>query len=576
MTVYYLLFAVYLSREQKMNKQEKITVTLLNGKAVERTCRAGTTVQALLDDNDLQHELPFLGAEVNNDVVSLSYPMEVDCRVKLLTLADDAGWLIYRNSISCLLAKAAHEVFPEAEISIEHSIDTGFYCSFEMGGESTITPKQLTQLEDKMREYVDQALPIVRKKVFFTDALDYFRERNQFDKFNLMRYRNPPKIAIYQCGDFIDLAHAPLAANTSALAWFKLTSYSPGFVVQFVDPQHFPKLLPFEKQPQLFSVFQMYKERGKIEGVRTVGDLNERIMSGEMEDYIKTEEAFQAKQISKIADMILQGREHIRWVLIAGPSSSGKTTFAKRLRIQLRVNGIRTNAVSADNYFVERKNTPLDENGDYDFEHIDALDLPLLHKHMKHLERGDTIEVPRFDFHTGTRKFCGDQLRIDAGQVILVEGIHSLNPRLSEAISEKNIFKIYVSALTSLNLDSNNRISTTDNRLLRRMVRDYHFRNHSALQTLEMWPSVQRGEKRWIFPFQDQADVAFSSALGYELAVLKPFVVPLLAQVKPVHAQYSNARRMQTFLKSFIDYQPAGVPHTSILREFIGKSGFAY
>jgi uridine kinase len=558
---------------------ETITVTLGHGDRLHTiSCPTGTLVGRLIEMDDVPGAAwPYIGASVNNDVVSLSYPLEVDCRVRLLTLADSSGWRIYRSSVTFLLAKAAHAVFPDAEMRVEHSLDTGFYCSFTRAdGTGRISLAELQKIENSMREMVAAEIPIVRRKIFFADALRHFEERGQQDKYNLLRFRNPPKVVVYQCRDFIDLAHGPLADNTRALGCFRLAPYEPGFVVQFADRSNPPNVLPFEKQPAVFRVFQTHKKWGKTVGVRTVGDLNELIMRDEIKSYIRTEEAFQEKQVARIADTIADRRALVNWVLIAGPSSSGKTTFAKRLSDQLRVNGINTRLISMDNYFVERDRTPRDETGAYDFEHIEALDLPLFHQHLQELDAGHEVLLPHFDFHSGMRRYNDEKMRIEKDQVVLIEGIHSLNPRLTATISAEKKFRIYISALTQLTLDLNNRISTTDNRLIRRMVRDHRFRGHSAVRTLEMWSSVRAGEKRWIFPFQEEADVAFNSALGYELAVLKTYVEPLLSEVKPFHPQYADARRLQSFLKSFIDVPAVSVPPTSIVREFIGSSGFRY
>ena len=307
-----------------------------------------------------------------------------------------------------------------------------------------------------------------------------------------------------------------------------------------------------------------------------VGRLNELIAAQETGDFIKTTEAFHEKKIAQIADLVCGKQPRVRWLLIAGPSSSGKTTFAKRLAVQLRVNGVRPVTISVDNYFVDRAHTPKDEKGENDYEHIEAIDLKLFHEHLRTLDEGGEIDVPSFNFHEGRREYKGTKLRLAEDQMAILEGIHGLNPRLTEVIQPPHKFKVYISALTQLNLDSSNRISTTDNRLIRRMVRDNQFRGHPALTTMGMWPSVRRGEKTWIFPYQDQADIAFNSALDYELAVLKPFVEPLLAEVKPHHEHYGEARRLQDFLRSFLVIPADLVPPTSILREFIGKSSFRY
>lgn len=554
--------------------KKDIVVQWDNGRKV--TCPVGTLVRDLAPSPQAPDGLAYLGALVNNDVVSMSYPLDVDCEVRLITLADNHGWRIYRRSVSFLLAMTVRELYPEARFSIEHSLGTGFYCSFEVEGEKDPLRDRLAAIEQRMREYVAEQAPIERHKVSYTVAVKQFEEQKQWDKYNLLRYSNPPRIVTYVCDGFSDLAHGPLAPDTGTLSFFKLVPYPPGFVIQFPERDNAPTLAPFEPQPHLFQIFKEHKEWGRILGVNTVGRLNEIIANREIGDFIKIAEAFHEKKIAQLADHVQAHREHIKWILIAGPSSSGKTTFAKRLAVQLRVNGLRPITVSVDHYFVDRNHTPRDDKGDPDFEHIEAIDLDLFHDHMRRLDRGEEVELPYFNFEAGRREFRGDVMRLQEGEMGIVEGIHALNPRLSHVVPATHKYKIYISALTQLNLDSHNRVSTTDNRLMRRLVRDHAYRGHSALTTLQMWPSVRRGEKTWIFPYQQEADVAFNSALDYELAVLRPYVEPLLAEIKPSHPQYAEARRLQSFLASFLGISTDHVPPTSILREFIGHSSFQY
>jgi uridine kinase len=391
-----------------------------------------------------------------------------------------------------------------------------------------------------------------------------------------LRFRNPPKVVIYECAGFTDLSHGPLAASTGALTHIGLIRHQPGFVIQFPDRSVPPRIPPLRPEPQLFHIFQEHKKWGRILDVSNVGRLNEIIANKEIADFIRIAEALHEKKIAQIADHVAHHRDRIRWLLIAGPSSSGKTTFAKRLAVQLRVNGLRPVTISVDNYFVDRARTPRDAQGNFDFEHIEAIDLKLFNEHLARLDAGERVELPTFNFQLGRQEFKGDSLQLDSNQMVILEGIHCLNPRLTEQLPRERKFRIYISALTQLNLDSSNRISTTDNRLVRRLVRDYQFRGHSALVTMSMWPSVRRGEKTWIFPYQGEADIAFNSALDYELAVLKPLVEPLLAEIKPDQPQYVEARRLQEFLSSFLSVPADLVPPTSILREFIGKSSFRY
>ncbi len=542
-----------------------------------RRVAAGTAVRDILDGPARDDRgLPYLGALVNNDCVTLEYPIEVDSDIEFITLRHPHGWRIYRSSLAFLLAKAVRETFPAAAFAVEHSLGNGFYCSFSDNGTAGIRGDQLERLDAALRDLVQRDLPIQRRKIAFQDAVEGFERTGQHDKFDLLRFHNPPKVPIYECDGFADLAHTVLADRTGVLGDYALIHYPPGFVLQLPDRENPPRLASFEPEPHLFQIFREHKEWGRILGVRTVGDLNRLIAAREIDDIIRTSEAFHEKKLAQVADHIAGHRDRIKWVLIAGPSSSGKTTFSKRLAVQLRVNGLRPVAISVDDYFVERSKTPRDDGGQPDFEHIEALDLELFNRHLAALDRGEEVELPSFDFTTGERVFKGRTLRIEEDQLVIVEGIHGLNPRLTAGVPAEHKFKIYVSALTGLNLDYHNRVATTDNRLLRRLVRDHMFRGHSALRTLEMWPSVRRGEKRWIFPFQNQADLAFNSALDYELAVLKPFAEPLLCEVKPLHPQYAEARRLLRFLESFLGMPFLAVPPNSILREFIGRSAFRY
>lgn len=558
-----------------MIRKDKIMVTVDNG--APREIKPGTCVRDLLKQKENKAGLPYLGALANNDMVSLSFPIEVDSKIQMLTLADSHGWRIYRNSAAFLLAKATHDVFPEAKLYIEHSLGDGYFCNFEMKGEMGISKKQIKQIEERMHQLVEADLPIVRRKIEYSDAIAHFEGQNRHDTVNLLRYSNPPKVVVNSCEDYLDLFHGPLADRTSALQHFKLFAYEDGFVIQFPDRDNkTPKMSPFERQPYLFDIFKSYKAWGRIVNVRTVGDLNSIIASGKLRDFIHISEAFQEKKIAEIADTITANRGKIKWICIAGPSSSGKTTFAKRLCVQLRVNGLRPVAISVDDYFVDRTRTPKDENGEPDFENIETVDLKLFNEHLALLDKGETVELPTFNFGAGAREFRGKTMKLENDQICVVEGIHSLNPRLTEAVSSDHKYKIYISALTQLNLDCGNRVSTTDNRLIRRMIRDHNYRGNSALMTLKMWPSVRRGEKKWIFPFQAEANTAINSALDYELAVLKPYVEPLLAEVKPYDPQYADARRLLEFLSRFNAAPSSMVPPTSLIREFIGESGFEY
>ena len=558
----------------KSETSQRIRITLEDGRVLER--RPPVVVGELLDQPAAPNGLEYLGALVNNDVYSLSYPLDADSAVKFFTVEHEQGWRMYTRSLCFLLAKAVRELYPQASFIIEHSLDTGFYCYFAEGDQPGIKPGQVHAIERHMRALIASDLPIERRKLAYEAALQEFERERQMDKFHLLDFRNPAKVVINWCDGFSDLAHGVVIEHTGALGVFKLIPYPPGFVIQFPDRHNPTRVAPFRRRPNLFQIFQEHRRWGRILDVNTVGKLNEQIVNGGIRDFIKITEALHEKKIAQIADQITARREHVRWVLIAGPSSSGKTTFAKRLVVQLQVNGLRPLALSTDDYFVEREHTPLDADGHPDFEHLEAIDLPFLQEQLGRLDRGEEVEPPRFNFESGKREFRGRRLQLEEGQLVVIEGTHALNPRLTAAIPVEHKFRVYVSALTQLNLDNNTRISTTDNRLVRRLVRDRNFRGHSALDTLQMWPSVQRGERRWIFPFQVAVDAAFNSALDYELAVLKFSVEPQLASVKPSHPEYAEARRLQEFLSCFLGITDQLVPATSILREFIGRSSFRY
>jgi uridine kinase len=538
----------------------------------------GTRVGDLEGVREPIHGLEILAALVNNDVVTLAYPLEVDCEVTPLTLCHPYGWRVYRNSAAFLLARVVHELYPHMHFAVEHSLGTGYYCSFSDPREKTsgASEEQLRHIEARMREWVGWDVPIVHRRIAYADALHRFEETGREDQANLLRYRNPPKISVYRCGEYLDLAHHILADRTGVLGHFALHPYEHGFILQFPDRERAPEIAPFDPQPHLFQIFREHKEWGRILGLRTAGDLNRLIAEGGAPDMVRIAEGLHEKKIARLADILADRREHVRFIFIAGPSSSGKTTFTKRLAVQLRVAGLRPRMISVDDYFVDRSRTPPDEHGQPDYEHIETVDLDLLNCHFIELAEGREIEQPSYNFETGERVYRGRQMKLEEDEVLIVEGIHCLNPRLTASVPADWKFRIYISALTQLNLDGHNRVATTDNRLIRRMVRDHQFRGNDAARTLEMWPSVRRGEKTWIYPFQREADVAFNSALDYELAVLKPFAEPLLQSIKPWQASYADARRLLAFLDLFLTQSPGVVPPNSILREFIGRSAFRY
>ena len=524
--------------------------------------------------------LPTIAALVNNDVTSLSYLIEMDCTVRPLTRTDPEGVHVYQRSLTFLLAKAVKDLYPTASLSVDYSMGNALYCSFDPKGENAHStgalPEHVAAIRTRMRELVAANLPIERRKVSFADAIARFSAAGQTDKLNLLKFRNPPRVTLHGCDGFYDLAQGPLVPSTGALTCFELAHYPPGLVLQLPQPGEPGKVAPFRDQPKLFEIFREHKAWGRTLGVNTVGRLNEIIVNGDISDFIKVSEAMHEKKVATIADEIKRRRPDTSVVLIAGPSSAGKTTFSKRLGIQLRVNGLQVSTISLDNYFFELARTPVQPDGQPDFEHIDALDLELFNQDLQRLVAGGEIELPVFDFTVKKRVYRGDRIRLGPDSVLLIEGIHGLNPRLTEQVAERNKFRVYVSALTQLSIDGNNRIPTTDNRLIRRMVRDRKYRGHSAQKTLGMWPSVRRGEESWIYPFQGKADAVFNSALDYELAVLKPIAEPLLMEVKPSDREYAEARRLTAFLLNFTGIPDREVPSTSMLREYIGRSSFRY
>jgi len=520
-------------------------------------------------------QLPYLGALVNNDVCSMNYPLRMNCEVVPLTFIDRHGSRIYRRTLAFLLAKAVTRCFPEASFAIEHSLGDAYYCSFQSNGTPGIRRMELETLDCCLRDFITSELPIQRKSISYAEAEKRLQAQGLDDKLNLLLYRNSPMITLHECQDFTDAGLGVLAANTSCVPTFKLLDYEPGFVIQFPkwDAEKKELILPeFERQPHLFQVFQDHKKWGKTIGVTTVGDLNHLVADRKVRDFIRISETRHEKHLGDIAERIALHHDKLKWILVAGPSSAGKTTSSKRLMVHLQVNGLRPVRLELDNYFRGRTNTPKHPDGSYDFEHLETIDLELLNDHLQKLDRGEEIQLPTFNFISGEPEYLGNTMKLNEDEVVVIEGIHALNPRLTDQLPAARKFKIYINALTQLKLDNSNRLSTTDLRLIRRIVRDFNHRGHNAVQTLGMWPSVRNGEKRWIFPFQQEADVTFNSSLDYELAVLKPFAEPLLHSVKPTDSVYGEARRLQDFLSMLVGTTPAHVPAHSTLREFIGGS----
>lgn len=556
---------------------ESIRITLPSGKATEvpvRTRTGEVIIREKLDTAGDGKGSPVVATLINNELTSLSYRLEVNATLVPVTLDTPEGMMIYRRSLCFLLAIAGRNTLPGRRLMIGHSLGDGYFYHFEDSPGLTVDEQR--DLLAEMRRLVAEDLPIQRKVISYNEALTYFQKNNMPDTELLLQSRNESKIPVYACGEFMDLSHGPLMPRTGLIRVFDIIPHLPGFILRYPSSRDPHALQPYKDSPLLFAIYQEYKNWGRMIEINSVGRLNRESRTKNIRDFIWVAEALHNKKIAEIADRIGARRDTVKVILIAGPSSSGKTTFAKKLTVQLTVMGLRPVAISLDNYFVPREQTPRDENGEYDFENIRAIDIALLNDNLLGLFRGDEVTLPEFDFRKGDRTFDRPAVKLPERGVVIMEGIHGLNDELTPKIAPEQKYRVYVSALTQLNLDDHNRIPTTDNRLIRRLVRDYQFRGHSALGTLEMWPSVRRGENRNIFPYQDSADSAFNSALDYELGVLKSFAEPLLHDVKPNNRVYHEALRLLSFLGNFMPIPGHYVPDQSILREFIGGSTFKY
>ncbi len=514
--------------------------------------------------------VPVMAALVDGKLKELTWSVTCDVEATPVTLADSDGERIYRRSLSFLLVAAAQQLFPQAQVYVDYPLPFGgYFC--EVRGREPFTPQELDRLEARMREMVAADLPITKEQVPLQQAVELFRDRGEEEMVRLLAYRRKDYLTLYQLDEVRDCFHGYMVPSTGYLRLFALRSHPLGFVLQFARRYRPTELLPFEEFPQLVAVFREYGEWVRRLAVEEVGALNEAIEAGRMSEIILVAEALHEQRIAQIAAEIAQRRGEVRLVLIAGPSASGKTTLARRLAVQLLAAGIRPVAISLDDYFLEREDTPRDEHGEYDFEALETVDLALFNDHLLRLMEGETVCVPHYNFLTGQRE-AGETLLLGPDHVLLVEGIHGLNPALVSALTPQHIYRIYVSALTQLNIDRHNRVSTTDSRLIRRIVRDAWARGYSAQETIARWERVRRGERDYIFPHQENADVMFNSALVYELAVLKPLAEPLLFQVKPSSRARVEGRRLLAFLDWFLPYYSDIVPSNSILREFIGGS----
>jgi uridine kinase len=514
---------------------------------------------------------PIVGAVMNGELRELTYPVTIEARVRPVTTADSDGSRIYRRSLVFLLEAAFEDLFPGIELTVDHSVTSGgYFC--QVLGRPPLNQAELDRLEQCMRRMVDRNVPLIRKQVKLDEAVAYFQEMKQFDKVRLLRYRTKDHLVLYQIENHMDYHHGYMVPSTGYLQWFGLKpEENNGFILRF-PRRHAPKeLLPMPEYPKLLATFREYGSWLSHLGIDNTGALNDAIRTGHVRELILVSEALQEQRIADIADQFVRQETKPHVILIAGPSSSGKTTFSKRLAVQLLAHGVTPYALELDNYFVDREKTPRDADGAFDFEVLGALDRGRLQSDLQRLITGEEVRMPRFDFRLG-KSLPGDVVRLENDQIIIMEGIHGLNPELVPDLDNDQTFRIYVSCLTQLNLDRYNRISTTDSRLLRRIVRDARERGYPAQTTIARWESVRRGERRHIFPYQENANVMFNSALVYELAALKPLAEPLLRQVPFGSPEFIEAKRLLAFLEWFMPLNTDLIPNNSLIREFIGGS----
>ncbi len=550
--------------------RQTVQITLPDNRVFEGP--KGATVETFLKAVYPEREVPLIAALVDGTLRELTYPLRRDCHVRPIDLSESDGVRIYRRSLTFLFVAAWHELYPDVERYVDHSLPFGgYFC--ETQNHPPLTEEQIAALEEKMQSWIDADLPIRRDRVPLEEALEIFRVRGEQDKVALFQTRSKnqhkPYLRMYTLNGYRDYFHGYMVPSAGYLRFFRLIRWGDGVILQFPRRHEPTRLQEPRYSSQLLNIFREYGRWLRLLGVANVSDLNTKTENGSLRRLILVSEALHEQKIADIARQIWSQRGKVRLVLIAGPSSSGKTTFSKRLAVQLLAHGMRPFALELDNYFVNREDTPLDESGAYNFEALEAVDLELFNEHLQALLRGEKIQMPRFNFKKGKRE-PGEEVQLEPDHVIIVEGIHGLNPRLVGSIPEERTFRIFVSALTQLNLDRHNRVPTTDTRLIRRIVRDARTRGYTARETIDLWERVRRGEKRYIFPYQERANVMFNSALVYELAILKPLVEPLLLQVESDSPERVETKRLLTFLQWFEPAHASLVPENSILREFVG------
>ena len=552
--------------------KQKIQIRCKNNKKSQKV-EIGSTLFDVFSSFDLKMTHGPVSARVNNKVEGMHYRVYNSKDVEFLDMNSASGSRAYTRTLFFVLCKAVQDIYPNTDVVIDIPVSNGFYVDIRLG--RPVVDEDVNILRRRMQEIIDSKMPIRRFTVPTEEAIALFQEKGDVEKVKLLRTSGSIYTTYYKIGEYVDYYYGTLLTNTSQLYLFGLEKYYDGMLLRIPSVSNPDELGEMTRQDKMFDIFKEHHRWQEILGIRTVGDFNQAIDAGHATDIINISEALQEKKLAKIAEEIAS-REGVKLVLLAGPSSSGKTTSCKRLSIQLAVNGLKPLQISLDDYFVDRDKTPKDENGDFDFESIYALNLDLLNEQFNALFRGEEVELPKYDFPSGKSVKSGKKLKLEPNNVLVVEGIHALNPELTAHVPEEQIFRVYASALTTILLDNHNYIPTTDNRLLRRIIRDYKYRGVSAQETIRRWPSVRSGENRWIFPFQENADAMLNTAMLYELSVLKMQAEPLLQQVPENCEEFAEAYRLLKFLKYFKGIPYNNLPPTSLLREFLGGSSFHY
>ena len=552
--------------------KQMLLIRCKNNKKVLKV-NVGSTLSEVFSASELKMDHGPVCARVNNKVQGMHYRLYNDKDVEFLDMRSGSGSRTYTRTLFFICCKAINDLYGNVEVRIDIPVSKGYYVHVKLGKD--ITADDVARIRCRMQEIIDADTPIRRRMVTAEEAIRLFSEKGDMSKVKLLKGQGKLYTVYYQIDDFIDYFYGALLTSTSEVYLFDLVAYSDGMLLRVPSREDPGELCPMPRQQKMFDVFKEHHEWQNIIGLRTVGDLNDAVDKGFATDIINVNEALQEKKIARIADQIA-ARHDVKLVLLAGPSSSGKTTTCKRLSIQLLTCGLKPLQISLDDYFIDRDKTPLDANGEYDYESIHALNIALINEQFNALFKGEEIELPKYNFQTGKSEKSGKRLKLGPNDIVVVEGIHALNPELTAQIPEQQKFRVYVSALTTILLDEHNYIPTTDNRLLRRIIRDYKYRGVSAQESIHRWPSVRAGEERWIFPYQENADAMFNSAMLYELAVIKQQAEPLLEQVPENCEEYAEAHRLLKFLRYFHAISYRQLAPTSLLREFLGGSSFKY